>query len=105
MGLSFAIDELYASGWVPGAEDGHEVDDAGRVYPDEQTINQAFAKQGYRLESKHVQLFNCYRAEWFDAADQPVGAVVGKSLAEATVFAFSQLRRRMNARVPADATA
>ena len=95
MGLDFAIDALYETGW--SADDApacpHHAD--GRAYPTEQQVRKIFEDQGFDLTVRHIQLFDCYRAEWRDDQGQAVGAVVGQTAAEAAVYALSQLRRHL----------
>lgn len=102
MGLDFAIDALYESGWQAEAKDliagpGHARHADGRVYPSEALIRDFFTENGYELGVRHIQLFDCYRAEWRTRTGEPVGAVVGQSAEEAAVYAMSQLRRRLDA--------
>ena len=103
MGLDFAIDELYASGWSALDSSGcaHHTD--GRAFPTIAKITQAFEAQGLTLSIRHIQLFDCYRAHWREAADSSdkslhnttaLGAVVGQSEQEAAVYALSQMRRQ-----------
>lgn len=94
MGLDFAIDELYATGWssLDSAGCAHHVD--GRAYPTVDKVVQTFAARGLVLSIRHIQLFDCYRAEWRDAMSVALGAVVGQSEAEAAVYALSQMRRQ-----------
>lgn len=94
MGLDFAIDELYATGWssLDSAGCAHHAD--GRAYPTVEKVVQTFASRGLVLSIRHIQLFDCYRAEWRDAAGVALGAVVGQSEAEAAVYAMSQMRRQ-----------
>ena len=94
MGLSFAIDALYQTGWQPEGSQ-HEVAADGRVYPTAAELKRAFAVAGFELAVRHVQLFDCFRAEWSDASGQ-AGAVVGQSAEEAAVYALSQLRRQLS---------
>jgi len=93
MGLDVAIDELYASGWTELDTSGCTHHEDGRWYPDQPRIEQEFRRAGYQLSVRHIQLFDCYRAEWHDADGHPGGAVVGQSHAEASVYALAQLRR------------
>lgn len=93
MGLNFAIDELYATGWTALNTAGCEYDADGRAYPGIDRIGREFAEQGYEIHVRHVQLFGCYRAEWHDTAGQAMGGVVGQTPVEAAVFALSRLRR------------
>lgn len=93
MGLDFAIDALYETGWSgQGSITLQHVD--GRRYPSIASIQMAFVAAGFELFIKHIQLFDCYRAEWRDDQHQIVGAVVGQSAEESAVYAFSQLRKQ-----------
>jgi len=97
MGLDFAIDELLATGWSALDTSGcnHHAD--GRGYPSVTRVKEEFTSEGFELTVRHVQLFDCYRAEWRDAAGVATGAVVGRSDAEAAVYALAQLRRQLAA--------
>lgn len=92
MGLDFAIDELYATGWLPLDTSGCKRAPDGRAYPSLERAQREFAQQGFELAVRHVPAFGCYQAEW-SGADEP-GAVVGHSEEEAVVYAFSQFRRQ-----------
>lgn len=94
MGLEFAIDELYASGWTGLDTAGCEHHADGRVFPTVDRVMREFAEAGHELSLRRIQLFDCYRAEWKDAQGQPAGAVVGHTESEAAVYALSQFRRR-----------
>jgi hypothetical protein len=94
MGLDFAIDELYASGWSTLDTSGCARHSDGRAYPSVNKITEEFRSVGYSLTVRHIQLFDCYRAEWRDETAQAQGAVVGQSAEEAAVYALSHLRRR-----------
>lgn len=93
MGLPYAIDELYATGWqaLDSAGCAHDAD--GRSYPSVPTVRALFQQAGLTLEITFVSLFDCYRASWTDAAGTPRGAVVGATGQEAAVYALAQLRR------------
>lgn len=95
MGLNFAIDELYATGWPLSDVAGCERHTDGRPYPGVARVKSEFQAAGHELNLRYVQLFDCYRAEWKDAAGRPAGGVVGRIEAEAAVYALSQLRRRL----------
>lgn len=95
MGLDFAIDELYATGWTALNSSGCKHHSDGRAYPGIELVRQQFRAAGFDLTLRHVQLFDCYRAEWRDGAGAAAGAVVGRSEAEAAVYALSQLRRSL----------
>jgi len=94
MGLDFAIDELYASGWSELDTSNCEFHADGRSIPTVVRIRKCFEEAGFELTVRHIQLFDCYRAEWRDAPGAG-GAVVGQSEREAAVYALSQMRRQM----------
>lgn len=93
MGIDFALDQLYATGWLALDTSGCEADVSGRWAPSVPRVNREFSQSGHALSIQHVQLFDCFRAEWSDATGQPAGAVVGQSEHEAAVYALAQLRR------------
>lgn len=99
MGLDFAIDELYATGWSALDSSGCKHHADGRPYPDVGRVQDEFRRAGFDLAIRHVQLFDCFRAEWRDGSGGAAGAVVGRSEAEAAVYAMSQMRRRSLAAV------
>jgi hypothetical protein len=96
MGLDFAIEELYATGWSALDSSGckHQ---GGRAYPTQERVRREFAEAGFDLTIRHIQLFDTYRAEWRDAQGQARGGVIGKSEAEVAVYALSRLRRELAA--------
>lgn len=94
MGLDFAIDGLYETGWT-AEEAGCRSHVDGRKYPTEELVRRTFEEAGYKLTVRHVQLFDCYRAEWRDAQGHPGGSVVGKTAEEVAVHAMSQLRKHL----------
>jgi len=95
MGLDFALDELYTTGWTALDSTGCGYHTDGRLYPSVGRIKDEFILIGYELNLRHIQLFDCYRAEWRDSSGAAVGAVVGHSELEAAVYALSQARRQM----------
>jgi hypothetical protein len=97
MGLDFAIDELYATGWTALDSSGCLRHTDGRWYPGVSRVAAEFKSAGFDLSVRHIQLFDCFRAEWKDALSTPAGAVVGRTQAEAAVYALSHLRRRVAA--------
>jgi hypothetical protein len=97
MGLDFAIDELLASGWTTLDLSGCECRSDGKFYPSAARVSREFRESGFSIAIRHVQIFDCYRAEWRDASGATVGAVVGKSETEAAVYALAQLRRQVAA--------
>ncbi len=95
MGLDFAIDELYATGWTALDSTGCERHSDGRWFPSEQRAVSEFREAKFTLTVRKIELFDCYRAEWRDEGGAPAGAVVGRTRQEATVYALSHLRRRL----------
>ncbi len=92
MGLDFAIDALYDSGWCESlSESPCPRHSDGRAYPSVDEVARTFQLHGFDFTIRHIQLFDCYRAEW--RSDQGGGAVVGQSAPESAVYALSQLRR------------
>lgn len=96
MGLDFAIDELYATGWTPMPELCERHHD-GRAFPMLDRVVGEFREAGYDLSVRHIQLFDCFRAEWRDEAGNASGAVVGNTASEAAVYALAQLRKNLMA--------
>ncbi|MDX2115713.1 MAG: hypothetical protein SFZ24_08865 [Planctomycetota bacterium] len=93
MGLTFAIEELYATGWSTLESTGCEFDADGRLYPTVARIAREFADAGYALQIRRIDLFDCCRAEWRAPSGEASGAVVGQSEAEAAVYALAHFRR------------
>lgn len=95
MGLDFAIDELYATGWstLDTAGCSHAAD--GRLYPRLGRIINEFADAGFELTLRRMDTFNCFRAEWRAADGTAAGGVVGGAEAEAAVYALAQMRRSL----------
>ncbi|MBL0921551.1 MAG: hypothetical protein IBJ10_05415 [Phycisphaerales bacterium] len=94
MGLDFAIDELYATGWSALDTAGCEHTSAGRLFPGLKRVTKDFEGAGCVLRVRHMRDFDCFRAEWSDKRGAPLGAVVGRSEAEAAVYALAQWRRQ-----------
>ena len=92
MGLDFAIDELFATGWSALDTTGCE-SEGGRWVPSVDRVMREFEQAGLTLSVRHVQLFDCFRAEWTDGAGVPAGSVVGQTEREAALYALAQLRR------------
>lgn len=95
MGLDFAIDELYATGWSSLDSQGCAFHTDGRPYPSCARVKEEFIAAGCELTIRRIQLFDCHRAEWIDRSGSASGAVVGHSDVEAAVYALSQLRRSL----------
>ncbi len=95
MGLEFAVDQLYATGWSALDTRGCWRLADGRAYPEQARVEAEFAEAGLDLTIKHIQLFDCYRAHWRDASGDSAGSVVAHSAEEAAVYALSQMRRTL----------
>jgi len=100
MNLTFAVERLYQTGWLPAGNDLERLDD-GRSFPSILSVQREFARAGLELAIKHNLMFNCYRATWAPvgepleddhAADERHGTVVGTCQREAAVYALAQLR-------------
>jgi len=92
MGLEYAIDRLYASGWSAMDTRGCEHAADGRQFPSIERVAQEFKSAGCTLGLHHVQLFDCYRAQWSDDQGTLLGAVVGQTEQEAAIYALSRFR-------------
>lgn len=93
MGLDFAIEELYGSGWSTLDSTGCGCGPDGRLYPSVERARREFEGCGYALTIRRIELFDCFRAEWRLASGEAIGAVVGQSESEAAVYALAQWRR------------
>ncbi len=92
MGLDVAIDELVRTGWSGADPRGCEHSGSGRVYPGVARVEGEFKSAGFGLRLRHLAAFDCWRAEWADAAGNAAGAVVGSTREEAAVYALARLR-------------
>lgn len=101
MGLDFAIDALYATDFQPDESPDYRQHRDGRKYPTAEAVTRCFLHAGRTLRLHHVQLFDCYRAEWHASTGEPAGAVVGQSADEAAVYALAILRRQLGTQVSA----
>lgn len=95
MGLTFAVDQLYATGWSPRPGQPCEMDDRGRPFPDAASVRHEFAGAGRTLELSRSDAFGCVTATWTDD-DGSTFAVTGACESEAAVYALSRLRRRLH---------
>lgn len=93
MGLEFAIEELYASGWSTLDSTGCSCGGDGRLFPSVDRVRAEFKAAGLELTLRRVELFDCFRAEWRLIDGQAEGAVVGRDEPEAAVYALAQMRR------------
>lgn len=93
MGLDIAIDELYATGWTTLDSTRCKRHSDGRAYPTVERVRKELESLGVTLTVRHVQLFDCYRAEWSDDQGAMKGSVVGRTEEEAAVYALACARR------------
>ncbi|MFG0244207.1 MAG: hypothetical protein ACF8R9_15600 [Phycisphaerales bacterium JB054] len=101
MGLDFAVSQLEATGWAGSDSGGCGRLADGRVYPEAVRVAREFADAGFVLRLRHVPLFDCYRAEWTEAAGgasagaegESARTVVGRTCDEAAVYALALMRR------------
>ena len=68
MGLNYAIDKLYATGWTPGIGGVHERAADGRPYPSVAQIEKEFAAAGQSLSLNFIEKYGVFRAEWRERA-------------------------------------
>lgn len=96
MGLDFAIDELYQSGWSSLNSADCESGADGRWIPTLERVRREFEDAGITLAITHAQLFDCHRATWSEGAGDALGSVVGQTEQEAAIFALAQMRRSVS---------
>lgn len=94
MSLSFAIDELRATGWSGLDSSGCGYHNDGRAYPNVARVQREFDESGCELLIEWIDRYKCWRAEWV-LGDGTKRAVVGESQDEAAVFALAQFRREL----------
>jgi hypothetical protein len=101
MNLTYAVDRLFDTGWLPDASMDLDALPDGRRFPSVLAVPQEFAQAGLELRIKQNLMFSCYRATWAPvgeplsdthAADERHGTVVGACEREAAVYALAQLR-------------
>ena len=95
MGLDYAIDALYATDFSSAQASACRVHRDGRAYPTIAAVGGCFEEAGHSLTIRHVQVLDCYRAEWRDGQGSTMGAVAGQTAEEAAVYALSLLRRQV----------
>lgn len=93
MELAIAIDELYAAGWSTLDSAGCEFGPDGRLFPGLKRIVAEFEAAGFDFTLRRVEVFDCFRAQWGTPGGEAAGGVVGRTEAEAAVYALAQLRR------------
>jgi hypothetical protein len=97
MGLNFAIDALYATGFTPADAMACIISPEGRAYPTIDAVMDALRAHNCELSIRHVPLFDCYLAQWRDvhsgAEGELLGGVAGQSAEEAAVYALALHRQ------------
>jgi hypothetical protein len=93
MSISFAVDRLYQTGWLPTEEMKLERLPSGLRYPTVSAVQKLFSEAGLTLTIKPQLMFGCCRADWVGDGDV-AGTVVGSCEAEAAVFALAKLREQ-----------
>jgi len=95
MDLTFALDELLATGWSCLDSAGCTYGPDGRAFPTVGRVQQEFAAAGFELSLTKVAKFDCFRAEWREtgAAGLHSDSVVSRSETDAAVYALAQFRR------------
>ncbi len=93
MGIDIALDELYASGWMPSNDADCSRHTDGRSFPSPRRVAREFSAAGCDLSIEHIESFGCYRAKWADVEGNE-GTVVGHSENEAAVYALAHMRRQ-----------
>jgi hypothetical protein len=101
MNLTYAVDRLSDTGWLPDPATDLDTLPDGRLFPGVLAVQREFAVAGLELRIKHNLMFSCYRATWAPigeplsdthAADERHGTVIGACEREAAVYALAQLR-------------
>lgn len=106
MALSFALDELMATGWAGLDSSGCGFDVDGRAYPTVATVRREFNAAGFAFDVNKSDQYKCFRASWREVGEsQDAGAVVGHSEQEAAVYALAHLRRNASAATASATTA
>ena len=95
MDLTFALDELLATGWSCLDSAGCAYGPDGRSYPTVARVQHEFAAAGFELSITKVAKFNCFRAEWRETGTNggESESVVSRSEDDAAVYALAQFRR------------
>jgi hypothetical protein len=107
MYLTYAVDRLSETGWLPDYSMDLESLPDGRRFPSVRAVQQEFARGGLELRIKQNLIFSCYRATWGPVGeplddDHPIderhGTVIGACEREAAVYALAQLREAVRER-------
>jgi hypothetical protein len=95
MNISFAVDRLYETGWLPTSEIQLDKLPNGLRYPTVSAVQKLFEEAGAVLTLKPHLMFGCWRGEWSSLNGEDLrGTVVGASEAEAAVYALANLREQ-----------
>ena len=99
MNLDYAVERLYATGWIPEVAPVEELETLpdGRAFPSVRAVKDEFSRAGLELSISPNPKFHCCRASWRTGAQapggkDPGGTVVGSCEREAAVYALAQLR-------------
>lgn len=101
MNLTYAVDRLFDTDWMPAQDLDLERLPDGRRFPSVLVVQREFARAGLALSIKHNLVFNCFRSTWAPLgevldparqADAQHGTVIGACEREAAVYALAQLR-------------
>ncbi|HYE02945.1 MAG TPA: hypothetical protein VD963_06890 [Phycisphaerales bacterium] len=95
MGIDFALDELYATGWSELDSSGCGRSSDGREFPKPERVRREFSAAGLDLAISRVDRYDCFQAHWSGTPGTAGGSVVGRTEAEAAIFALAQLRRQL----------
>ena len=107
MNLTYAVDRLFETGWLPDYTMELQTLPDGRRFPGVHAIQREFARAGLELRIKQNLMFSCYRATWAPvgeplnddhAIDERHGTVIGACECEAAVYALAQLREAVRER-------
>jgi hypothetical protein len=96
MNITFAVERLYETGWLPSSDIDLDKLPSGLRYPTVSAVRKVFADAGATLSLKPHLMFGCWRAEWssLNSGDELKGTVIGSSEAEAAVYALANLREQ-----------
>lgn len=103
MTITFAVERLYETGWLPAEQMQLERLPNGLRYPSVSAVQQLFTEAGLQLSIKPHLMFGCCRAEWTSTTGPTStgststglsGTVVGSCDAEAAVYALAKLREQ-----------
>ena len=101
MNLTYAVERLFETGWMPGYDTELERLPDCRRFPSVLAVQREFSRAGLELSIKHNMMFGCFRATWAPVgepldpkaqSDERHGTVVGDCEREAAVYALAQLR-------------